>query len=182
MWMMLQHDEPEDFCDINKWNPQRPRICGEIVLKSSALILCKYYLYFQAVTVYYNSYFAYFINSYFINSFAFYDSHKLAVAICPMIRILNFHLFLRRWEGEGVNEVGKDKATGVVRVKVNPKFYRPTEVVSYMYQFSSLLELSIFGYKFNLAVNRMMYNPFVFRTRFSLILLNSKREICGKVV
>lgn len=34
-----------------------------------------------------------------------------------------------RWEGEGVNEVGKDKATGVVRVRVNPKYYRPTEVV-----------------------------------------------------
>jgi GDPmannose 4,6-dehydratase len=32
------------------------------------------------------------------------------------------------WEGEGVNEVGKDKATGTVHVKVNPKFYRPTEV------------------------------------------------------
>lgn len=32
------------------------------------------------------------------------------------------------WEGKGEQEVGKDKATGVVRVKVNPKFYRPTEV------------------------------------------------------
>ena len=32
------------------------------------------------------------------------------------------------WEGEGVNEVGKDKATGTVRIKVNKKFYRPTEV------------------------------------------------------
>ncbi|CAH1780196.1 unnamed protein product [Owenia fusiformis] len=32
------------------------------------------------------------------------------------------------WEGEGVNEIGKDKVTGVIRVKVNAKFYRPTEV------------------------------------------------------
>ncbi|XP_071785327.1 GDP-mannose 4,6 dehydratase-like [Asterias amurensis] len=32
------------------------------------------------------------------------------------------------WEGTGVNEVGKDKATGVVRVRIDPKFYRPTEV------------------------------------------------------
>lgn len=32
------------------------------------------------------------------------------------------------WEGEGVDETGKEKDTGVVRVKVNPKFYRPTEV------------------------------------------------------
>lgn len=36
---------------------------------------------------------------------------------------------ISRWEGSGVDEVGKDKATGIVRVKVNPKFYRPTEVV-----------------------------------------------------
>ena len=33
------------------------------------------------------------------------------------------------WEGSGVNEVGKDKATGRVRVRINPKYYRPTEVV-----------------------------------------------------
>ena len=32
------------------------------------------------------------------------------------------------WEGAGDQEVGKEKGTGVVRVKVNPKFYRPTEV------------------------------------------------------
>lgn len=32
------------------------------------------------------------------------------------------------WEGKGENEIGKDKATGTVRVKVDPKYYRPTEV------------------------------------------------------
>ena len=32
------------------------------------------------------------------------------------------------WEGEGVNEVGKDAATGKVVVKVNKKFFRPAEV------------------------------------------------------
>ncbi|KAI6186271.1 GDP-D-mannose dehydratase [Aphelenchoides besseyi] len=32
------------------------------------------------------------------------------------------------WEGEGVDEIGKEKDTGTLRVKVNPKFYRPTEV------------------------------------------------------
>ena len=32
------------------------------------------------------------------------------------------------WEGEGVNEVGKDKATGKVLVEVDPRYYRPTEV------------------------------------------------------
>ncbi len=32
------------------------------------------------------------------------------------------------FEGEGVDEVGKDKATGKVIVKVNPVFFRPAEV------------------------------------------------------
>lgn len=32
------------------------------------------------------------------------------------------------WEGEGVDEIGKDKATGKVLVKVNPEFFRPAEV------------------------------------------------------
>jgi GDPmannose 4,6-dehydratase len=32
------------------------------------------------------------------------------------------------WEGEGLNEVGKDKNTGKVVVKVNPKYFRPSEV------------------------------------------------------
>jgi len=32
------------------------------------------------------------------------------------------------WEGEGVDEVGKDKATGIVRVRVDERYFRPTEV------------------------------------------------------
>ncbi|CAG9856357.1 unnamed protein product [Phyllotreta striolata] len=32
------------------------------------------------------------------------------------------------WEGKGLNEVGKEKDTGIVRVKVNSKYFRPTEV------------------------------------------------------
>lgn len=32
------------------------------------------------------------------------------------------------WSGEGVDEVGKDAATGKVRVQVNPKYFRPAEV------------------------------------------------------
>ena len=34
------------------------------------------------------------------------------------------------WEGSGVNEVGKEKETGIVRIKIDTKYYRPTEVVS----------------------------------------------------
>lgn len=37
-------------------------------------------------------------------------------------------LFLLRWEGKGVDEVGMDKTTREVRVKVDPKYYRPAEV------------------------------------------------------
>ncbi len=32
------------------------------------------------------------------------------------------------WQGEAEGEVGKDAATGVIRVKVDKKFYRPSEV------------------------------------------------------
>lgn len=35
-----------------------------------------------------------------------------------------------KWQGEGVNETGQDAETGQVLVKVNPKYFRPTEVVS----------------------------------------------------
>jgi GDPmannose 4,6-dehydratase len=32
------------------------------------------------------------------------------------------------WRGEGVEEVGFDRATGTVRVRIDPRYYRPTEV------------------------------------------------------
>lgn len=32
------------------------------------------------------------------------------------------------WSGEGVNEIGTDKKTGQVVVRINPEFYRPAEV------------------------------------------------------
>ena len=35
-----------------------------------------------------------------------------------------------RWEGKGQDEKGIDTTTGKVRVEVDPKYYRPTEVVS----------------------------------------------------
>jgi len=33
-----------------------------------------------------------------------------------------------RWEGKGDREIGIDDASGEVRVRVDPKYYRPTEV------------------------------------------------------
>lgn len=35
-----------------------------------------------------------------------------------------------KWDGEGINEIGQDVQTGQVLVRVNPKYFRPTEVVS----------------------------------------------------
>jgi len=32
------------------------------------------------------------------------------------------------WEGEGINEVGKDINTGIVYVRVNPRYFRPNDV------------------------------------------------------
>jgi len=32
------------------------------------------------------------------------------------------------WSGEGINEIGKDKATGKLIIKINPQFFRPAEV------------------------------------------------------
>lgn len=32
------------------------------------------------------------------------------------------------WEGEGVNEIGRDAESGKILVEVDPRFYRPTEV------------------------------------------------------
>lgn len=32
------------------------------------------------------------------------------------------------WKGTGVDEIGVEKGTGIVRVKVNKKYFRPTEV------------------------------------------------------
>ena len=32
------------------------------------------------------------------------------------------------WEGAGVDEVGKDAATGDVLVQIDPRYFRPTEV------------------------------------------------------
>jgi GDPmannose 4,6-dehydratase len=39
--------------------------------------------------------------------------------------ILGVHII---WEGEGINEVGKDKESGKVLVRIDPKYFRPSEV------------------------------------------------------
>lgn len=45
------------------------------------------------------------------------------------------------WEGKGLNEVGKEESTNVIRVKVNAKYFRPTDVVSILfYYFNNILQ------------------------------------------
>ena len=43
-------------------------------------------------------------------------------------KVSNHYKIKIAWEGEGVNEVGKDSKTGKIIIKVSPIFYRPCEV------------------------------------------------------
>ena len=50
---------------------------------------------------------------------------KYQLPLCHICRYIGQEI---EWEGKGDTEIGKEKATGKIRVKVNPKYYRPTEV------------------------------------------------------
>lgn len=49
---------------------------------------------------------------------------------CASSPLLFLFLSSRRWEGKDENEVGRCLETGCVHVRVDHKYYRPTEVVS----------------------------------------------------
>ena len=53
------------------------------------------------------------------------ESHSVREFVEASFRYVGIKII---WEGKGVSEVGKDAATGIVRVKINPKYFRPTEV------------------------------------------------------
>jgi len=53
------------------------------------------------------------------------ETHTVREFVEKAFKVINVDII---WEGEGVNEVGKDKATGIVRVKVDERYFRPTEV------------------------------------------------------
>jgi GDPmannose 4,6-dehydratase len=55
------------------------------------------------------------------------EAHSVREFVEAAFREINKEIV---WEGSGETEVGKEKDTGIVRIKVDPKFYRPTEVVS----------------------------------------------------
>ena len=62
--------------------------------------------------------------------------------------------FYSSWQGEGIKEVGLDKETGEVRVTVDPKYYRPSEVVSY--------KPSSAPYQINAQCHILLYIPSIY--------------------
>ncbi|KAK7114856.1 GDP-mannose 4,6 dehydratase-like [Littorina saxatilis] len=53
------------------------------------------------------------------------ETHSVREFIEKSFKIADIEI---AWEGHGADEVGKNKETGKVLVRINPKFYRPTEV------------------------------------------------------
>ena len=61
------------------------------------------------------------------------DDYVLATGQTTSVRTFIEKCFLKigvviEWEGKGINEVGKDKETGKVRVKIDERYFRPCEV------------------------------------------------------
>ncbi|XP_057333726.1 GDP-mannose 4,6 dehydratase [Microplitis mediator] len=54
------------------------------------------------------------------------ESHSVREFVETAFQYVNVNII---WEGEGVDEVGRDKDSGKVLVRVNPRYFRPTEVV-----------------------------------------------------
>jgi GDPmannose 4,6-dehydratase len=53
------------------------------------------------------------------------ETHSVREFVELAARVADFEI---EWEGEGPNEVGRDRLSGRELVRVNPKFYRPAEV------------------------------------------------------
>ena len=53
--------------------------------------------------------------------------HSVRYFVECSFKVVNVEI---EWEGEGLNEVGKNKDNGKVVVKINPRYYRPCEVQS----------------------------------------------------
>ncbi|MCP9265561.1 GDP-D-mannose dehydratase [Dirofilaria immitis] len=114
MWKILQHDQPDDFV-IATGKSYTVRRFAELAFKEAAIT----WLVLPEV-------------SGFLLCFTSYSAR-----LSSLIQLLteNIHYFgfissfpLCSWEGEGVDEIGKEEDTGIIRVKVSPKYYRPTEV------------------------------------------------------
>src|SRR5262249_5441629 len=61
------------------------------------------------------------------------DDYVLATGECHSVREFVERAFAHverpiRWQGQGAEEVGIEEKTGTVRVRIDPKYFRPTEV------------------------------------------------------
>jgi len=64
---------------------------------------------------------------------AYLSEVLLATGVTTRVRDFVSHAFAQTgvtiaWEGEGVDEIGRDAATGTVRVEVDPRYFRPAKV------------------------------------------------------
>ena len=53
------------------------------------------------------------------------ETHSVREFVEKAFRVVGVEV---EWHGSGVDEIGKNKATGEVIVRVDPKYFRPTEV------------------------------------------------------
>ena len=53
------------------------------------------------------------------------ETHSIREFLEEAAKVLEIDL---EWKGEGINEVGIDKKTGKEMIKINPRYFRPTEV------------------------------------------------------
>jgi GDPmannose 4,6-dehydratase len=53
------------------------------------------------------------------------EMHSVRKFVEAAFKYINKEIY---WEGKGLDEVAKEKESGIIRLKVNPKFFRPTEV------------------------------------------------------
>ena len=61
------------------------------------------------------------------------DDYVLATGVTTSVREFTTKAFAvagmeLKWEGEGVDEVGRDANTGATRVRIDPQYFRPTDV------------------------------------------------------
>jgi len=76
-------------------------------------------------------------------------------------------MLLCRWQGSGVDEVGIEEGTDKVRIQVDPRYYRPTEVVCCVV------------YLYLTFYIGFLLNIFISHWSFLLILWGSSRSCMG---
>jgi len=83
------------------------------------------------------------------------ESHSVREFICVAFKEINIEIV---WEGEGLNEVGKDKQTGAILIQINPTFYRKGDFKAIVGD--ALKAKTTFGFdpkvKFHLLVKKMV--------------------------